>query len=78
MDGVRKFQFIQKTLDYVVVRIVKDGPLSQEQRADVEKAVRTALGDHVNLDFEFPDDIPVGRSGKHRYQICEIDATQRN
>lgn len=77
MDGVRKFQFIQKTFDYVVVRIVKDGPLSQEQRAEVEKAVKTALGDHVKLDFEFPEEIPVGRSGKHRYQICEIDAAQR-
>ena len=42
-------------------------------RAEVEKAVRTALGDDVKVDFEFPDDIPVVRSGKHRYQICEID-----
>jgi phenylacetate-CoA ligase len=73
MEGVRKFQFIQKTLDYVVVRIVKDGPMSQAQRAVVERAVRAALGDHVKLDFEFPEDIPIERSGKHRYQICELD-----
>jgi phenylacetate-CoA ligase len=73
MEGVRKFQFIQKTYDHVVVRIVKDGPMSQSQRAQVERAVKTALGDQVKLDFEFLDEIPVGRSGKHRYQICEID-----
>jgi len=72
MEGVRKFQFIQKTFDYVVVRIVKDGPMSQDQQAQVERAVKIALGDQVKLDFEFPDEIPVERSGKHRYQICEI------
>jgi phenylacetate-CoA ligase len=73
MEGVKKFQFIQKTFDYVVVKVVKDGPMSQSQQAEVERAVRTALGDQVKVDFEFPDEIPVARSGKHRYQICEID-----
>jgi phenylacetate-CoA ligase len=73
MEGVKKFQFIQKTFDYVIVRVVKDGPMSQAQRAEVERAVKTVLGDHVKLDFEFPDEIPVEQSGKHRYQICEID-----
>ena len=72
VEGVRKFQFIQKSLDHVVVRVVKDGPLSEGQRDDVETAVKPALGEHVTLDFEFPNDIPVERSGKHRYQICEV------
>jgi phenylacetate-CoA ligase len=72
IQGVSKFQFIQKSLDYVVVRVVKDEPLSENQQNAVETAVKTALGDHVRLDFEFPDDIPVERSGKHRYQICEV------
>jgi phenylacetate-CoA ligase len=73
MEGVKKFQFVQKSFDYVVVRVVKDGPMSQAQRAEVERAVKTVLGDHVKLDFEFPDEIPVELSGKHRYQICEVD-----
>jgi phenylacetate-CoA ligase len=73
MEGLRKFQFIQKTLDYIVVRVVKDGPLSQVQRAEVERTIRKALGDHVKIDFEFPDEIPVERRGKYRYLICEVD-----
>jgi phenylacetate-CoA ligase len=72
MEGVSKFQFIQKSLDYVLVRIVKEGPLTQAQQSEVERAVKTALGQYVKLDFEFPDEIPVERSGKHRYQICEV------
>jgi phenylacetate-CoA ligase len=73
MEGVRKYQFVQKSLDDILVRVVKDGPMSQVQRAEVERAVKTVLGDHVKLDFEFPDEIPVELSGKHRYQICEVD-----
>lgn len=73
MEGVKKFQFIQKSHDHVLVRIVKDGPMTQAQQAKVERAVKIALGDYVKLHFEFPDEIPVERSGKHRYQICEID-----
>jgi phenylacetate-CoA ligase len=73
MAGVSKFQFVQKAYDHVLVRVVKDGPMTEAQQAEVEKAVRTALGDDVKVDFEFPDDIPVARSGKHRYQICEIE-----
>jgi phenylacetate-CoA ligase len=73
MAGVKKFQFIQKSFDYVLVKIVKEGPMTPPQRIEVEKAVKFALGEQVQLDFEFPDEIPVERSGKHRYQICEID-----
>lgn len=73
MEGVQKYQFVQKSLDDIVVRVVKDGPMSQVQRAEVERTVRIALGDHIKVDFEFPDEIPVERSGKYRYMICEID-----
>jgi phenylacetate-CoA ligase len=73
MEGVRKYQFVQKSLDDILVRVVKDGPMSQVQRAEVERTVRIALGDQVKVDFEFPDEIQVERSGKYRYMICEID-----
>lgn len=73
MEGVRKFQLVQKSLDHIVVRVVKDGPMNQTQRAAVEKVITLALGDQSKIDYEFPDEIPPARSGKHRYLICEID-----
>jgi phenylacetate-CoA ligase len=73
VEGVRQFQFIQKSLDYVVVRIVKDGPLSPTQQDEVKRGVRFYMGDHVKVDFEFPDEIPVERSGKYRCLICEVE-----
>lgn len=73
MEGVKRFQLVQKAFDYVVVRVVKDEPLTAPQQTEVVKAIRTALGDDVTVDFEFPDEILVASSGKHRYQICEIE-----
>jgi phenylacetate-CoA ligase len=73
MKGVKRFQLIQKSLDYVVARIVKDAELDEAKLADIEHTVKIALGDHVNVEFEFPDEIGVYDSGKYRYAICEID-----
>jgi phenylacetate-CoA ligase len=73
MKGVKQFQLVQKSLDHVVARIVKDAELDKARLADIERTVKIALGNHVTVDFEFPDEISVFDSGKYRYAICEID-----
>ncbi|GAB4534169.1 MAG: phenylacetate--CoA ligase family protein [Anaerolineae bacterium] len=72
MDGVKQFQLVQKSLDLVVARIVKDGELDEAKMAEIERTVHIALGDHVQVNFEFVDEIPVLGSGKHRYAISEL------
>jgi len=73
MKGVKQFQLVQKSVDHVVARIVKDADLDEARLAEIERTARIALGDQVNVGFEFPDEIPVYDSGKYRYAICEID-----
>ncbi len=72
MGGVKRFQLVQKSLDHVVVRIVKDAPLDETRLAKIERTLHIALGNDVNVEFEFPDEIAVESSGKHRYTISEI------
>lgn len=72
MEGVKRFQLVQKSLDHVVVRIVKDAPLDEARLAEIERTVHIALGDDVNVEFEFPDEIAIEGSGKYRYTISEI------
>ncbi len=72
MEGVKRFQLIQKSLDHVVVRIVKYAPLDKARLAEIERTVHIALGDDVHVEFEFPDEIAVEGSGKYRYTISEI------
>jgi phenylacetate-CoA ligase len=72
MQGVKRFQLVQKSYDLVVARIVKDGQLDQARLREIERTVHIALGDHVKVEFEFPDEIPVLDSGKYRYAISEL------
>jgi phenylacetate-CoA ligase len=72
MEGVKRFQLVQKSLDHVVVRIVKDAPLDEARLAEIERTVHIALGDDVNVEFEYPDEITIEGSGKYRYTISEI------
>ncbi len=75
MEGVKRFQLIQKSLDLVVARIVKDGDLDEKKLAEIERTVKIALGDNVEVKFEFPDEIAVYDSGKYRYAISELKDT---
>jgi phenylacetate-CoA ligase len=67
---------VQKSLDHVVARVVRDGNLDQARLAKMEREIKLALGEQVTVTFEFSEDIPVHDSGKYRYVISEIDTPQ--
>ena len=71
--GVRRYQLVQKSLDHVVARIVKDEHLDEETLAQMEHYLKLALGEQVTVAFEFPEEIPAHDSGKFRYAISEVD-----
>jgi phenylacetate-CoA ligase len=70
--GIKQFQVVQKSLDLIVVCIVRDSDFDQAETTITERMLKKLLGAEVEVRFEFPDDIPVSESGKHRYAICEI------
>ena len=72
-DGIKRYQLVQKSLDHVVARIVRDENLDEAKLAKIEHNLKLALGEQVTVTFEFPEDIPVYDSGKYRYVISEID-----
>ena len=72
IKGIDQFQLVQKSLDLVIARIVKEGELDQARLDAIERTVKIALGDNVEVRFEFPDNIPVLASGKYLYAISEI------
>ena len=72
MDGVKQFQVVQKSLDAVVVRIVREGELDQTRLNRIERIVTTAMGDDIEVRFEFPEEISVLSSGKYLYTISEV------
>jgi phenylacetate-CoA ligase len=71
--AVKQFQIVQKSLDRMVVRLVKDGEVPQANLDELVRTIHIAFGDNVTVEFEFPDEIPVLPSGKHRYAVSELN-----
>lgn len=72
MPGVKQFQIIQKTIDLIVVLIVRDAELDRAKLRDIESTLKDQVGGDVEVRFEFPDEIPVLQSGKYRYAFSEV------
>jgi phenylacetate-CoA ligase len=69
--AIKQFQVIQKSLDLVVVRLVKEGEIPTAVLDRLRRTMQTTFGDHVRVEYEFPETIPVLPSGKHRYAYSE-------
>jgi hypothetical protein len=69
---IKQFQVVQKSLDLMVVRLVRVGEIPPGILEQLTQTIHTAFGNNVIVQFEFPDEIPVLPSGKHCYAISEI------
>lgn len=72
LGGVKQFQVVQKSLELIVFRIVRDGPVDEQRLSYLEQYTKATLGDGVNVKFEFVDNLPLTPAGKHRYLVSEI------
>lgn len=73
LGKIKQYQIVQKTLDLVVFRIVKQGPVDETKFEEIKKACKTGLGKNVEAKLEYVDDLPVTPTGKHRYTISEVE-----
>jgi len=73
MPGVKQFQVVQKSVDLIVARIVKDGELEEGRLREIESLAKRALGDNVRVEFEFVEEISRRTSGKYLYAISELE-----
>ena len=70
--GIRYFQVVQRTLDTLELRIVRDPGFADEAVARIRSQVRQALGTGTELQFSFVDEIPLAASGKRRVTVSEL------
>jgi phenylacetate-CoA ligase len=72
-DTVHEFKMYQKDIGKLLVQLVKSPSYSSTTENKLERNLRTALGDDVEIDFEYLEKIPREVSGKLRYFVSEID-----
>lgn len=76
IKGVKQFQIIQKAVDLILIRIVKDESFEDAQLEKIRHATQKIMGDSTEIRFEFPQYIPISKSGKYRYALSELDESR--
>ena len=69
---ISQFQVEQERLDKLTLRLVRGPGFSEEQLDYVLGKVREYTSGRIQVDVEFPDNIPASPSGKFRYTISHV------
>lgn len=70
--GLQRFQLVQRRLDRLDLAIVRGDGFDDASMDYIRREVNKVLGDSVQLDCHFVDDIPLTRSGKLRVTVSEL------
>jgi len=70
--GIQQYQFIQKTKDHAILKIVKGEDYSEKELAVIIKKINEQCGD-MKIDIEFVDVILPTVSGKYRPILSEVE-----
>ena len=71
-DWVERFRFRQVAYDRVVIETVNVSDPPPRELQDIESRVKALMGQDVEIQWSFLDDIQPLSSGKYLYTICEI------
>jgi phenylacetate-CoA ligase len=69
---VKEAQYIQKRMDLVVVKLIKDPNFNSQTSKQLIKEIQKRLGYSINIELEFVDELPRGPGGKLRTVISEL------
>lgn len=67
-----RFQVVQESLRHLLIKIVKGNNLPQRDIDYLVGKIREYVGDAVELELDFVDDIPLTPSGKFRYTVSKV------
>lgn len=70
--GIKRYQVVQKRLDAFEISLVRDTGFDPSVVELVRRELAKVVGDSVQLDFRYTDDIPLTASGKLRVTISEL------
>jgi len=70
--GVRQYQFIQKTKNHAILKIVKADDFSQKELENIIQKIHDQCGD-MQIEIDFVDVIPLTSSGKYRTTSSEVE-----
>ncbi len=73
IPGVAQAQIIQEDLKHIVFKIVKSAEFNSETIHLIKQEAKRFLGDQVQIDFDFVEEIPKTNSGKYQFSISKLE-----
>lgn len=70
--GIKRYQVVQRSLEKFDVSLVRDRDFDESVLALLRRELAKAVGDSVELDFHFVEDIPLTPTGKLRVTVSEL------
>jgi len=76
LSGIERFKIIQHDLGRTEVLLVRAAGYSEAHTATIRDEFRKRLGDNVEIDVTWVDDIVREASGKYRYVVSKVSSLQ--
>ena len=73
IGGFHQFQYVQKTPDHSLVRVIPDGSWNIDRAEEIRAMVRDEFGHPVRVDIEEYETIPRPPGGKLKFVVIEPD-----
>ncbi|NLM28929.1 MAG: phenylacetate--CoA ligase family protein [Methanomicrobiales archaeon] len=71
-ENIRQFQMYQETMGELIVKVVRKPTYTREDSQQLARELRWQLGDGVDVEVRFVDEIPRTEGGKFRYLIQKL------
>ncbi len=70
--GIQEAQIVQKQVDKIEIRIIKSPTFQQKDLDDLLHHLRLRLGQSMEIEFKFINELLVGENGKKKFIISEM------
>jgi phenylacetate-CoA ligase len=77
VPSVRRYQFIQESLDLTRLLLVADERLGANREKQICEGVTHRIGAPTKVSIEYVDEIPIAPSGKFRYILTKLPASRQ-
>ncbi len=71
-ENIRQFQMYQETMGELIIKVVRKPTYTREDTRQLVRELRWQLGDGVDVQVRFVDEIPRTEGGKFRYLIQKL------
>jgi phenylacetate-CoA ligase len=72
IEGIEQFRIFQKSVERFHIQIVRNENFSPNAEEKIRKTWSDRLRAPLQITFEYPESLPVERSGKFRYIVSEV------